>query len=81
MSWQRAREEANRWIDRMQISRAMQGQAMNLSEMSRGKTPLAHQGLFRLMILRAAKRILVGRGINGYLDEADAAAERELPPE
>ena len=75
MSWQQAKQEAARWVDRMQLPKSMRGQSVNLSERSRD---LKFSGVYRLMVLRAAKRALAARGIIGWLDEADAKAEGEL---
>lgn len=81
MSWQNAKEEARRWTDRLQLPRAMKNQAFDLSAASRGKIPLRFEGVYRLMILRAAKRVLAAREINGFLDDVDTAGEAELPQE
>ncbi len=67
MSWKDAQREARHWIDGMNIENP-QGRLIDL----RGSAKkLTFQGHFRLMVLRAAERLLVKRGATAILPEED----------
>ncbi len=67
MSWQRARKEAQRWIDTLNLAtRQMKGQKIDLNTRA---ADLRMEPKFRAMVIRAAKRILKARGIEALIDE------------
>ncbi len=67
MSWERAKKEAQRWVDGLNLpTKSMQGQTVDLPEQARG---LTFEPKFRLMVVRAARRLLVSRGVNPVIPE------------
>jgi hypothetical protein len=65
MSWKDAQREARSWIDSLQLGK-IQGRLIDL----RGPaSQLRFQGKFRVMVLRAAKRIIAERGATALLPE------------
>lgn len=58
MSWAKAKRDAEKWLDALHLPK-VKGTAVDLSD--KGAT-LQADGLYREMILKAARRILVSRG-------------------
>lgn len=58
MSWQKARREAETWIESLKLGK-VRGKAVDLS--AHGGS-LAAEGAYRAMILQAAGRLLAARG-------------------
>ncbi|MBV9657198.1 MAG: hypothetical protein JO295_03715 [Verrucomicrobia bacterium] len=58
MSWQKARDEAQRWLDTMQLPKDLSGRTLDLRESAKA---LRFSGRFREMVLEAARRALVKR--------------------
>jgi len=59
MSWEKAKAEAERWLAELKIPTKAQGQYFDLAD--KGET-LKVEGGFRLMVLRAADRLIKKRG-------------------
>lgn len=69
MSWQKARKDAQRWLDTLQLQTSkLKGQKIDLTVQARS---LRGEPLYVAMMIEAAKRILYKRGI---------IAEITLPP-
>jgi hypothetical protein len=66
LSWEAAQEAAGKWIGEQHLGRDLTGKNIDLSAVD-----LAHEGLFRKMVLNAVRRKLKKRG----------AREILLPPE
>lgn len=62
MSWQDARTEAQRHLDRLQLKNEdIRGRILDLNELFKDT---AFEGRFRTMVLQAAARLLKKRGVN-----------------
>ena len=66
MSWRDADKEAQRWVDRLQLPKETRGKFIALSEQAK---TLRYEPHFRLMVIRAARRILRARGIECNLPD------------
>ena len=67
MSWERAKREAQRWVDGLNLpTKSMQGQTVDLTEQARS---LNFEPKFRVMVIRAAKRLLTSRGVTPVIPE------------
>ena len=67
MSWQQARKDAQRWLDTLNLpTKSMRGQTINLNAQA---ASLRGEAKYVVMIIRAAKRILRGRGVEAIIDE------------
>lgn len=67
MSWERAKKEAQRWVDGLNLpTRSLRGQTVDLSEQAKS---LKFEAKFRIMVIRAAKRLLETRGITAVIPE------------
>lgn len=58
MAWQDAKEEAEIWIEGLNLPEDLSDQTIDLRELAES---LPHEGEFREMIIRAAARILKKR--------------------
>lgn len=65
MSWKKAQKEARNWIDSLHLQK-IEGTLVDLREPAKS---LPFRGQFRLMVLRAAKRIIADRGATAVLPE------------
>ena len=65
VSWKRAQQEAQRWIDSMNLQN-VKGRLIDLREPAKS---LTFQGEFRTMVLRAAERLLKTRGATALLPD------------
>lgn len=65
MSWEKAQHEARHWIDSLNLQN-VKGRLIDLREPAK---TLRFQGQFRLMVLRAAERLLVKRGATAILPD------------
>lgn len=65
MSWKEAQKEARNWIDSLHLQN-VKGRLIDLREPAK---QLRFRGQFRLMVFRAAKRILADRGATALLPE------------
>jgi hypothetical protein len=65
MSWQKAQREARHWIDSLNLQN-VKGRLIDLREPA---SQLHFQGQFRVMVLRAAERLLVSRGATPILPD------------
>jgi hypothetical protein len=65
MIWDDAQREAKRWIDGLNLQR-LDGTVVDLRLQSHA---LPFQGHFRLMVFKAAKRLLKARGAEAILPE------------
>ncbi len=67
MSWDRAQKEAQRWVDSLNLAtKSMQGQSVDLTEQAKS---LKFEPKFRVMVIRAAKRLLTKRGVTPVIPE------------
>lgn len=74
MSWERAQKEARRWVDGLNLpTRFMQGKTVDLTAQA---AALKLEPKFKLMVLRAAKRLLKTRGVEAIIPQP----EGEPPP-
>jgi hypothetical protein len=67
MSWKNAQREARDWLDSLHLQN-VKGRLVDLRESARS---LRYRGHFRLMVLRAAKRIIADRGATALLPEGE----------
>ena len=63
MSWDGALRDAERWVQTLDLPKPVKGQFINLDNFS---STLSHQGNYRIIVLRAAKRLLEKRGAEVY---------------
>ena len=76
MSWQEARDAAQRWLDPLNLpTKSMRGQRIDLNKHA---AKLRHDPKFRAMVIRAAIRILKAKGIEAIIDEPKPLGQ---PPE
>ncbi len=69
MSWKRAQQEAQRWVDGLNLpTKSMQGQSIDLNEQAKA---LRFEAKFKLMVIRAAKRLLQSRGVRAEIEEQE----------
>lgn len=61
MSWEQARRDAEKWIQKMGLPKSVQGEHINLEDYSSSLPADLKEG-YRVMVLGAAKRILEKRG-------------------
>jgi hypothetical protein len=66
VSWERALRDAERWIQTLPLPKPIKGQFVNLDNFS---ASLSIDGNYRIIVLRAAKRLLEKRGADVYFTE------------
>lgn len=69
MSWERARKEAQRWVDGLNLpTKSLRDQNIDLNERAKA---LRFEPKFKLMVIRAAKRLLQSRGVRAEIEEQE----------
>ena len=68
MSWKRAQEDAQNWLDGLQLPKDLRGSGRLVDLREAAKSIRGAQG-YRIMGLRAAARLLKHREINALLPE------------
>lgn len=73
MSWQNAKREAQKWVDRLELPQNLQGKVIYIYELAE---KLPFDGKFRDMVVRASMRILKFRGATIRKDRIDGGPEQ-----
>ena len=67
MSWERAKKEARLWVDGLNLpTDTLRGKSVDLSEQVKA---LKFEPKFRVMVIRAARRLLKSRDVHAIIPE------------
>ncbi len=76
MSWERAQKEARRWVDSLNLpTKSLKGKTVDLTTQAQALARTFPEPKFRVMVIRAAVRLLRTRGVEATIPEPEALPE------
>lgn len=66
MSWESAQRDADKWIQKMSLPKPLKGKVVNLDDFM---ASIPAEGNYRVLVLRATKRLLEKRGAEVYFTQ------------